>query len=68
MASNGVRSEKLNYRLPFVAHERLCLSSLIKRQFLTADVDILRCEQSLLNFTIESQFCLTLKCQKDLTL
>ena len=42
MASNGVRSEKLNYRLPFVAHERLCLSSLIKRQFLTADVDILR--------------------------
>ena len=28
MASNGVKSEKLNFRLPFLAHERLCLSSL----------------------------------------
>ena len=26
MASNGVKSEKLNFRLPFVTRERLCLS------------------------------------------
>ena len=28
MESNGVKSEKLNFRLPFVAHERLRSSSL----------------------------------------
>ena len=31
MASNGVKSEKLNFRLPFVAHERPCLSSVLMK-------------------------------------
>ena len=29
MESNAIKSEELNFRLPFVAHERLCLSSLL---------------------------------------
>ena len=33
MASNSVKSEKLNLRLPFVAHERLYLSSLTAAVF-----------------------------------
>ena len=43
MASNGVKSEKLNFQLPVVAHERLCVSSLLAVNYSRCQVPILPC-------------------------